>query len=133
MEATAKLRKFPISARKIGRLAALIRGKSVVTSLSILQRKPQQAALQLRKLLLSAISNWQNNNGTSLEEAPIIIKKITVDRAGMLKIIMPAPRGVAHRIRKRSSHVTIVVDNAASVLLCRMKSFQIQQRSHTID
>lgn len=113
MEATAKLRKLPISARKIGLLAGLIRGKSVATSLAILQSKPQQAAVQLRKLLLSAISNWQNNHGT--EDAPMFIKKITVDRAGMLKRIMPAPRGVAHRIRKRSSHVVIVVDSAASV------------------
>lgn len=112
MEATAKLRKLPISARKIGLLAALIRGKSVVRALAILQNKPQQAAVHLRKLLLSAISNWQNNFGADLEEAPIFIKKITVDRAGMLKRIMPAPRGVAHRIRKRSSHVVIVVDSA---------------------
>ncbi|WP_243518599.1 MULTISPECIES: 50S ribosomal protein L22 [unclassified Candidatus Cardinium] len=111
MEATAKLRKLPMSARKIGLLAALIRGKSVAMSLAILQSKPQQAALQLRKLLLSAISNWQNTNPTSLEDEPIFIKKITVDRAGMLKRIMPAPRGVAHRIRKRSSHVVIVVDS----------------------
>ena len=111
MEATAKLRKLPISARKIGLLAGLIRGKSVATSLAILQSKPQQAALQLRKLLLSAMANWQNNNPSSLEDTPIFVKKITVDRAGMLKRIMPAPRGVAHRIRKRSSHVVIVVDS----------------------
>ncbi|CAH2559720.1 50S ribosomal protein L22 [Cardinium endosymbiont of Oedothorax gibbosus] len=114
MEATAKLRKLPISARKMGRLVALIRGKGVVTSLAILQSKPQQAAVQLKKLLLSAISNWQNHNGVDLEEVPIFIKKITVDRAGMLKRIMPAPRGVAHRIRKRSSHVVIVVDSATN-------------------
>ena len=112
MEATAKLRKLPISARKIGLLAALIRGKSVVKSLAILESKPQQAAVHLKKLLLSAIANWQNNYGADLEAAPIFIKKITVDRAGMLKRIMPAPRGVAHRIRKRSSHVVIVLDSA---------------------
>ncbi|TSJ81207.1 MAG: 50S ribosomal protein L22 [Candidatus Cardinium sp.] len=111
MEATAKLRKLPISARKIGRLAALIRGKNVVRSLAILESKPQQAAVQLKKLLLSAISNWQNHYGIDLEEALIFIKSITVDRAGMFKRIMPAPRGVAHRIRKRSSHVVIVVDS----------------------
>ena len=111
MEATAKLRKLPISARKMGRLAALIRGKNVVRSLAILESKPQQAAVQLKKLLLSAISNWQNHHGTDLEEALIFIKSITVDRAGMLKRMMPAPRGVAHRIRKRSSHVVIVVDS----------------------
>ena len=114
MEAIAKLRNLPISARKVGRLSALIRGKSVAASLAILQGKPQQIAVQLRKLLLSAVSNWQNNNPTALEDAPVFVKKITVDRAGMLKRIMPAPRGVAHRIRKRSSHVVIVVDSAAN-------------------
>lgn len=115
MEAIAKLRKLPISARKVGLLAALIRGKSVATALAILQSKPQQAAVQLRKLLLSAISNWQNNHAAALEDGPIFVKKITVDRAGMLKRIMPAPRGVAHRIRKRSSHVVIVIDKSANI------------------
>ncbi|MGI2257409.1 50S ribosomal protein L22 [Candidatus Cardinium hertigii] len=110
MEAIAKLRKLSISERKVGRLATLIRGKSVAAALAILQSKPQQAALQLRKLLLSAISNWQNNHAASFEDGAIFVKKITVDRAGMLKRIMPAPRGVAHRIRKRSSHVVMVVD-----------------------
>ncbi|MGI2299041.1 50S ribosomal protein L22 [Candidatus Cardinium hertigii] len=110
MEAIAKLRKLPISERKVGRLAALIRGKSVATALAILQNKPQQAALQLKKLLLSAISNWQNNHAAAFEDGAIFVKKITVDRAGMLKRVMPAPRGVAHRIRKRSSHVVMVVD-----------------------
>lgn len=111
MEAIAKLNKLPISARKVGLLATLIRGESVAKSLAILESKSQQAALQLKKLLLSAIANWQNKNRMSLENASIFIKKITVDRAGMLKRIMPAPRGVAHRIRKRSSHVLIVVDS----------------------
>lgn len=111
MEAIAKLNKLPISARKVGLLAALIRGESVAKSLAILESKSQQAALQLKKLLLSAIANWQNKNRMSLENASIFVKKITVDRAGMLKRIMPAPRGVAHRIRKRSSHVLIVVDS----------------------
>lgn len=115
MEAIAKLRKLPISARKVGLLAALIRGKSVATALAILQSKPQQAAVQLRKLLLSAISNWQNNHAAALEDGPIFVKKITVDRAGMLKRIMPAPRGVAHRIRKRSSHVVIVINSSANI------------------
>lgn len=111
MEAIAKLNKLPISARKVGLLAALIRGESVAKSLAILESKSQQAALQLKKLLLSAIANWQSKNRMSLENASIFVKKITVDRAGMLKRIMPAPRGVAHRIRKRSSHVLIVVDS----------------------
>lgn len=113
MEAIARLRNLPISARKISLLADLIRGKSVATSLAILQGRPQQSAVYLRKLLLSAISNWQHNSSASLEDVQVVVKKITVDRAGMLKRIMPAPRGVAHRIRKRSSHIMVVVDGAS--------------------
>ncbi|WP_339044268.1 uL22 family ribosomal protein [Cardinium endosymbiont of Tipula unca] len=114
MEAIAKLRNLSISARKVSLLATLIRGKSVATSLAVLQSKQQRSAVQLRKLLLSAISNWQNCNAASLEDAHMVVKKITVDRAGMLKRIMSASRGVAHRIRKRSSHVVIVVDSVAT-------------------
>ncbi len=115
MEAIARLRKLPISARKVSLLATLIRGKNVVTALAVLQSMPQQAAVQLRKLLLSAVSNWQNNNYVSFEDTQVVIKKITVDGAGMLKRIMPSSRGMAHRIRKRFSHVTIVVDSTDSV------------------
>ena len=112
MEAVAKLRNVPISSRKIGMLTTLIRGQSVAKSLTVLQHKSQECAVQVRKLLLSAISNWQNHyTGIPLEEARLFIKKITVDRAGMLKRIRPASRGRAHRIRKRSSHVTIVLSS----------------------
>lgn len=111
MEATAKLKNLSISARKVRLMANLIRGKGVATSLAILQNKPQRCAVSLRKLLLSAVSNWQSKNDVSFEDVNMVIKKITVDGARMLKRIMPASRGVAHRIRKRSSHVTIVVDS----------------------
>lgn len=112
MEAVAKLRNLSISARKISLLADLIRGKRIAMALAILNNRPQQAALPLKKLLLSALANWQNKNnaGLSLEDACMVVKKITVDRAGMLKRVMPAPRGMAHRVRKRSSHVMIMVD-----------------------
>ena len=112
MEAAAKLRNVPISSRKIGILANLIRGHSVAKSLAMLQHKSQECAVQLRKLLLSAISNWQQHyEGIPLEEARLFIQKITVDRAGMLKRVRPASRGRAHRVRKRSSHVTIVLSS----------------------
>ncbi|TDG95309.1 50S ribosomal protein L22 [Cardinium endosymbiont of Culicoides punctatus] len=110
MEAIARLRNLSISARKISLLATLVRGKTVATALAILQNKQGQSVVPLRKLLLSAMANWQNCNEDALENTDMFIKNITVDRAGMLKRIMPASRGVAHRIRKRSSHVTIVVD-----------------------
>jgi len=113
MEAIARLRNLPTSARKVSLLAGLIRGKSVATSLVLLQNRPQHSAVQLRKLLLSAISNWEAVNAMSLEAAHVFIKKITVDRAGMLKRMQPASKGIAHRIRKRSSHITIVVDGLA--------------------
>lgn len=110
MEAIAKLKYLPISARKVALLADLVRGKRVSIALAALQNSPQQAAVQLRKLLLSAMANWYAKHSyTAVEEAPMVVKKITVDRAGMLKRIMPAPRGVAHRIRRRSSHVVVVV------------------------
>lgn len=133
MEAIARLRNLSISARKVSLLATLIRGKSVATSLAVLQSKQQQSAVQLRKLLLSAISNWQNCNSTSLEDAHMVIKKITVDRAGMLKRIMPASRGVAHRIRKRSSHVIIVVDSVPNTAATEHKIVSDKQIKNTID
>ena len=113
MEAIARLRKLPISARKVSLLATLIRGKGVSIALAVLQHKPQGCTVHLRKLLLSAISNWQSVNHIPFEDASVVIKKITVDGAGMLKRIMPVSRGMAHRIRRRSSHVTIVVDSVA--------------------
>ncbi|ROT47361.1 50S ribosomal protein L22 [Candidatus Cardinium hertigii] len=122
MEAIARLRKLPVSARKVSLLATLIRGKSVAMSLAILQTRPQPSSVMLRKLLLSAISNWQNHNPDSLDDAHmVVVKTITVDRARMAKRIMPAPRGVAHKIRKRSSHVCIVVDSATSVATAKYK------------
>lgn len=110
MEAIARLKKVPMSARKMGLLAALIRGRSVVVSLGILQNRSGHAALRLKKLLLSVVSNWEELNSVSFDRAKLFIKKLTVDRGGMLKRIMPSSKGMAHRIRKRFSHVTVVVD-----------------------
>ena len=73
------------------------------------QKQPSQ---RLEKLLLSAINNWQQKNPDSdIEKENLYIKEIKVDSAGMLKRLRPAPQGRAHRIRKRSNHVTLVLDN----------------------
>jgi len=89
----------------------LIRGKKVGYALSILKFTPNHGAIKLEKLLLSAIANWQAKNpDEKLEEADLFVKTIQVDGGRMLKRLRPAPQGRAHRIRKRSNHVTLVVD-----------------------
>ncbi|MBX9889709.1 MAG: 50S ribosomal protein L22 [Amoebophilaceae bacterium] len=130
MEAIARLRKLPISARKVSLLATLIRGKRAAISLVVLQNRQQPCAVQLRKLLLSAISNWEAINATLLEDADVVITKITVDGAGMLKRIRPASKGIAHRIRKRSSHVTIAVD---SIVHTAATALQKKSPLHVVD
>jgi large subunit ribosomal protein L22 len=113
--AIAKLRDCPISPRKMRLVADLVRGVDVNKALNILQHNPKDGAAKLEKLLRSAISNWeQKNEGKSIEESALIVKSIEVSPAGMLKRIQAAPQGRAHRIRKRSNHVTIVVDGAAN-------------------
>ena len=118
MEAVAKLTNVPTSPRKMRVVADLIRGERVVKALSILKFEPKVGAAKLEKLLLSAISNWQiANEDAKIEEADLYIKTIAVDSGRMLKRLRPAPQGRAHRIRKRSNHVTLVVDsmNASTV------------------
>ena len=112
MEAVAKLKNVPTSPRKMRMVADLIRGQRVNKALSVLKYEPKEGAARLEKLLLSAISNWQNKNeDVRLEEADLYIKSIMVDGGRMLKRYRPAPQGRAHRIRKRSNHVTIVIDS----------------------
>lgn len=115
MEAIAKLNNVPTSPRKMRLVADLIRGKKVGYALSILKFTPNHGALKLEKLLLSAIANWQAKNpDEKLEEADLFVKTIQVDGGRMLKRLRPAPQGRAHRIRKRSNHVTLVVDSIVS-------------------
>jgi large subunit ribosomal protein L22 len=110
MEAVAKLRNVPTSPRKMRLVADLIRGKKVNKALNILRFEPNHNAAKLEKLLLSAISNWQNKfEDVRLEEADLFIKDIHVDGGRILKRLRPAPQGRAHRIRKRSNHVTMVI------------------------
>jgi len=115
MEAVAKLKNVPTSPRKMRFVADMIRGKQVNTALSILKFEPKHGSLKLEKLLLSAISNWQlKNEDARLEDADLFIKAIFVDSGRVLKRLRPAPQGRAHRIRKRSNHVTLIVDSKAT-------------------
>ena len=116
MEAVAKLRNVPTSPRKMRLVADLVRGQRVNKALSILKFQPKIGATQIESLLLSAVANWQaKNEGARLEEADLYIKTIFVDGGRMLKRLRPAPQGRGHRIRKRSNHITLIVDSFAPV------------------
>jgi large subunit ribosomal protein L22 len=107
----AKLRNYPSSPRKMRLVAELIKNKDVETALNILTYTPQAAAVPLRKLLLSAIANWeQKNEDTSLSVSDLYVKSVMVDQARTLKRIQPRAQGRAFRIRKRSNHVTLYLD-----------------------
>jgi large subunit ribosomal protein L22 len=113
MEAIAKLKNVPTSPRKMRLVADMIRGEKVSKALNILKFEPKVGAERLEKLLLSAISNWQNSHeDASLEDADLYVKSIMVDSGRILKRLRPAPQGRAHRIRKRSNHVTLVIASA---------------------
>jgi large subunit ribosomal protein L22 len=106
----ARLNNCPISPRKMRLIADQVRGHRIDKAISILKFSPKEASIKLEKLLLSAISNWQSKNESEdIEKAELIIKEIRVDGARMLKRLRTAPQGRAHRIRKRSNHVTIVL------------------------
>ncbi|MDR6301343.1 50S ribosomal protein L22 [Mesonia maritima] len=110
--AFAKLNNCPTSPRKMRLVADLVRGEGVEKALQILKFSSKEASGRLEKLLLSAIANWQmKNEDASVEEAELFIKEIRVDGGSMLKRLRPAPQGRAHRIRKRSNHVTLVLDS----------------------
>ena len=111
--AIAKLNNSPIAPRKMRLVADLVRGVEVNKALNILQHNAKEASNSLEKLLRSAIANWeQKNEDKSIEDETLVVKSIEVSGGKMLKRIQPAPQGRAHRIRKRSNHVTIVVDGA---------------------
>ena len=109
MEAIAKLNNYPTSPRKMSLLADLIRGHRVERALAILEHNPKHPAVPLRKLVLSAINNWKQKNESG-DENELVVKTIFVDGARTLKRMRPAPQGRGYRVRKRSNHVTIVVD-----------------------
>ena len=106
----AKLNDCPTSPRKMRLVADLIKGLDVEQALNVLNHTPKEAAGRMHKLLLSAIANWQaKNEGSRIEEAELFVQEVSVDSARMLKRIQTAPQGRAHRIRKRSNHVTLFI------------------------
>jgi len=108
--AFAKLNNCPTSPRKMRLVADLVRGQKVEKALNLLRFSTKEASRNLEKLLLSAINNWeQKNENGSVADAGLFVKEIRVDGGMMLKRLRPAPQGRAHRIRKRSNHVTIVL------------------------
>lgn len=116
MEAVAKFKNCPISARKMRMVADIVRGKEVNEALNILKFTKKEGSVYIEKVVLSAIANWENKNDLAdADEAGLFIKTIMVDDGTMLKRFRPAPHGRAHRIRKRSNHITIVVDSKRPV------------------
>ena len=108
----AILRNCPTSPRKMRLVADMVRGMEVQKALDVLKFSSKEASRKVEKLLLSAIANWQaKNEEKRIEESDLVISKIFVDEGRSLKRIQPAPQGRAHRIIKRSYHVTIFVDS----------------------
>ncbi len=108
----AKLNDCPTSPRKMRLVADMIRGQEVSKALFMLQHSPKEASGRLEKLLKSAIANWEaKNEGLKPEESNLYVSSVMVDSGRVLKRLRPAPQGRGHRIRKRSNHVTIVVDS----------------------
>jgi large subunit ribosomal protein L22 len=109
--AIAKLNNVPTSPRKMRLVADVVRGETAVKALQMLKFMPQEAARRMEKLLLSAVANWETKNeGGDVDTA--FIREIHVDQGRTLKRLRPAPQGRGHRIRKRSNHVTIILDSA---------------------
>lgn len=117
MEAVAKLNNCPLSPRKMRLVADQIRGTNVNKALGILKFNQKQAySKYIEKLLLSAIANWQLKNNEKVdEETGLVVKSILVNQGRTIKRLSPAPQGRAYRIRKRSNHVTLVVDVNESI------------------
>ncbi len=106
----AKLNNVPTSPRKMRLVADMIRGQEAFRALGILKFSNKEAAARLERLLKSAIANWEAKNEKKADEVTLYVKEIKVDGGAMLKRLRPAPQGRGHRIRKRSNHVTLVVD-----------------------
>ena len=112
MEAVARLRNLPTSPRKMRLLADLIRGMEVENALNTLKFSTKHPSVPLEKLLLSAVANWRvKNEGVDVAEANLFVKTIFVDGGRVLKRMRPAPQVRAYRVRKRSNHVTLIVDS----------------------
>ncbi len=108
----AKLCNCPTSPRKMRLMTDLIRGVNVDKALSILKYSSKESSKRLEKLLLSAISNWQQKNeGVRIEDSNLYVKEVFVDSGRQLKRLRTAPQGRGYRIRKRSNHVTLILDS----------------------
>ena len=111
-DALSVLKNLRVSPQKLNLVASMIRGMDAEKALSELKHNPKEASNRMEKLLLSALANWESKNeGRKMDESNLFISEVKVDSGRMLKRIQPAPQGRAHRIRKRSNHVTIVVDS----------------------
>jgi len=111
MEAVARLRNYPTSPRKMRLLADLIRGMEVEKALNTLKFSTKHPSVPMEKLLLSAIANWKvKNEGADMATSNLYVKTIFVDAGRTLKRMRPAPQGRGYRVRKRSNHVTLIVD-----------------------
>lgn len=113
----AELNNCPTSPRKMRLVADMIRGMEVNRALDVLKFSNKEASGRVEKLLLSAIANWQaKNEGVRLEESKLYVKTIMVDSGRILKRLRPAPQGRAHRIKKRSNHVTLYIDRKENIV-----------------
>lgn len=123
MEAKAILKNVPTSPQKMRLVVDLVRGKGVTYSLAVLKFQSKVGAAYLHKLLLSATSNWQQANPDArVEDANLYIKTIFVDGGRMLKRMRPAPQGRGYRVRKRSNHITLVVDSKVKAVVENVES-----------
>jgi large subunit ribosomal protein L22 len=111
MEAIAKLKNCPMSPRKMRLVVDIIRGKKVNEALNILRFTNKEASTFVEKVLLSAVANWEVKNESDASDYDLFVKTAFVDGGAMLKRIQPAPQGRAHRVRKRTNHITLVVAN----------------------
>ena len=128
MEARAILKDVPTSPRKMRLVADMIRGQKVSKALALLKFQPRASSPVSHKVLLSAVANWQQlNEDAKLEDADLIVKTVFIDGGRMLKRLRPAPQGRAHRIRKRSNHITIVIDDASASIVSADKESVITE------
>jgi large subunit ribosomal protein L22 len=115
-KAVAELRNCPTSPRKMRLVVDMIRGIEVNRALDILRYSTKEPSKRIEKLLLSAIANWQKKNEEArVEKSNLFVKEVFVDGGRQLKRLRPAPQGRGYRIRKRSNHVTIVLDSMVSI------------------
>ena len=112
----AVLKDCPTSPRKMRLVADMVRGMEVNRALDVLKYSSKEASRKVEKLLMSAIANWQaKNEGSRLEDSDLYVTNIAVDSGRILKRLRPAPQGRAHRVRKRSNHVTLCIDSKSVV------------------